>query len=265
MPLPELPPAVQTMLDERRALAHPSLDLTLSTGDIVHICTEELSSVLTDSFGVINYVADLRAPGDLNESITLSVNRLDLRAQNVDGVLGMLLSEPQALDGATGILSLIFVDDSNLKYQIELMHGEAVNSDDKDPDVSFQLVADTSTDGPIGGYRTMQDRCFNRYKIDPRCNSLSPLGQGCSKLKFGLNGCVEHLAALRIVEGAGPADDNIASYTGFIDKIRPLPGTPPAGPTGVVDAGDDFNSYFKARQSLGDYRGRNIVPQYFVP
>lgn len=258
-----LPVEVETLLASWRFKAHPSLDLTLSTGDFVHISTEILDDVVTDSFGTVDYKQELRDPGDLNESITLSVNRLDLRAQNIDGVLGGLLTEPQALDGAAGILSVVFLDDNADTFQVEILHGQVVNAADQDPEVSFQLVADTSSDGPIGGHRTLQNSCSNRYKIDPRCNSLSLLSQGCSKLQDGPNGCIEHLAAARIVNPA--SDNNLASFTGFLYKIRPLPGTPPAGPTGVVDGGDDFNSWFKARQSLGEYTGRNKVPQYFIP
>lgn len=263
MSLPALPAPVVAMIAERRVRVHPSVDITLSNGGMVHICTERLLSVTTVDFGVIDYDPDLRDPGDLNESITLSINRLDLRAQNVDGVLGSLLSEAEALDGASGILSLIYVDDSNVKYQIEILHGEVTNASDQDPEVAFQLVAHTSSDGPIGGYRTLQNACFNRYKIDPRCNSLSLLSQGCDKTKNGPNGCDKHLAAARIVNP--PSDTNEPSHTGFIYQIKPLPGTPPAGPTGLVDAGDDFNTYFKDRQSLGEYVGRHSVPQYFVP
>lgn len=251
------------MIASGRARPHPSLDLTLTTGEMIHICTELIEDVTTNSFGVVDYDPDLRSPGDMNESITLALNRLDLRAQNIDGMLGSVLSEAQALDGAAAILSLIFIVDDGSKHQIELLHGEIVNSSDQDPEISFQLVGDTSNDGAIGGYRTLQNSCFNRYKIDPRCNSLSPLSQGCSKLIDGLNGCEEHLAAARIVNPASP--NNRPSFTGFIYKIRPLPGTPPAGPTGIVDGGDDFVTYFKSRKSLGDYTGRNSVPQYFVP
>jgi hypothetical protein len=187
---------------------------------------------------------------------------VDLTAQNVDGVLGALLSEAQALDGAAAILSYIFIDDDGNKFQVEILHGEIENAAEQDPNVSFQLVSYLSTDGQVGGYRTLQNACFNRYKIELRCGSQSDLGQGCDFTVNGPNGCESHLPAVTIINPV--PKNNRPHHTGFQYQVRPLPGTPPAGPTGVVDGGDDFNSWWKGIQSLGDYTGRHRIPRHQV-
>lgn len=258
MPLPSLPIEVQSLMAARDYEFHATLDLVLGNGVEVHIATANLTDVSSATFGIVDYVDDLRQSGQVNESVTLAVNRIDLRAQNVDGVLGQVLSSARALNGASGILSIVFIDDSNDMFQVEVLHGEASSAADQDPDITFQLVAHLTTDGPIGGFRTLTNACFNRYKIDIRCGSLSPLAQRCDKTVNGPNGCEAHLAALR--NQAAP--NNRFSHTGFIYQIRPLPGTPPTGPTGIVDGNDDFNNYWRDRQSLGGYSGRHNIPHY---
>jgi hypothetical protein len=257
-----IPAEVATLQAARDYEFHATLDISFGNGDVVHISTANLAGVDTVDFGVIDYVDDLRESGQLNEALTLAVNRLDLRAQNVDGALGTILSDAQSLDGANAILSIVFIDDDDNKFQVEVLHGEISNSSDQDPDVSFQLVSHLTTDGPVGGFRTLQNSCFARYKIDPRCDSASPLSQACDHTKTGPNGCKFHLPSPRIVVPVSLTNE--PSYLGFLYQIKPLPGTPPAGPTGIVDAGDDFNSYWKDRQSLGDYTGRFTVPHYLL-
>lgn len=243
---------------------HSTLDIMLTVGEPLHISTENLTGVETIDFGTIDYVNSLREVGTLSQSVTLSADRVDFKAKNVDDELGgLVLGEIEGLDGASGILSYVFINDAGEKFQVEILHGQIVNAvDPADPDMTFQMVSHLSTDGALGGYRSLQNRCFNRYKIDPRCASASDLSQGCDKTVDGANGCKAHLPAARIDTPA--SDDNTPSITSFLYRIQPLPGTPPAGPTGVIDGGNDFNSYWRKLQELGDYQGRHPVPKYLL-
>lgn len=264
MPLLNIPAEVTAMIAAGSYEMQSSLDIMLGTGEVLHLSTDALTDVDTIDFGVIDYVHSLRKVGTMSQSITLSADRVDFDAQNVDDELGALvLGEAEGLDGADAILSYVFINDAGAKFQVEILHGEIVNAvDPADPDMTFQMVSHLSTDGALGGFRTLQNHCFNRYKIDPRCASESLLAQGCDKTLDGLNGCKTHLAAARIDT---PAEaDNTSSVTSFLYQIQPLPGTPPAGPTGVIDGGNDFNSYWRKQQELGDYQGRHPVPKYLI-
>ncbi len=263
MPLGNIPAGLPALIASKDYEFHAAIDIVLGTGTTVHLSTAPLSNVTTRTFGVVDYTDDLRESGQLSESVLLtSTNRMDLRAQNVDGVLGKILSKPKALNGAKTIISIIYINNADTKFQLEVLHGEASNARQDDPHINFQVIAYTSSDGPIGGYRTLQNACFNRYKIEIRCGSLSPLGQSCSKLlEEGVNGCKDHLPAANAL----PEEiDNRFRFTGFLFKKPALPGTPPSGETGIVDMGDDFTSFFNERQSIGEYTGRYSVPKYKI-
>ena len=262
MPLIDVPAAVDAMIAAGDFELQFSLDLTLGNGSIIHIATAPLTDVTTIDFGMVDYLEHLREPGTESESVTLASNSIDLKAQNVDSDLGeTILGDEESLDGATGIFSYVFINDAGDQYQVEILHGEVVNAVDQDPEMAFTLVSHLSTDGSIGGHRTLQNACFNSYKIMARCGSASPLSQGCDHTLTGPNGCDKHLPAPRIT----PAETgNESSYAGFIYKQDPLPGDNLAGPTGVFDGGNDFNSYWRKHQELGDYSGRHRIPDYLV-
>lgn len=264
MPLLNIPAEVTAMLAAGSYELHSTLDITLGTGPPLHVSTDALADVDTIDFGTIDYVNSLREVGTLSQSITLSADRVDFKAANVDDALGQLvLGETEGLDGAHAILSYVFINDAGARFQVEILHGEIVNAvNPADPEMTFQMVSHLSTDGALGGFRTLQNRCFNRYKIDPRCDSESDLSQGCDKTLDGANGCDKHDSAAEVDT---PAEaDNRSRFTGFVYKIQSLPGTPPAGPTGIVDGGDDFNSYWRERESVGGYTGRHVVPRYLI-
>lgn len=262
MPLPPFPAGLNTLIASADYEFQASLDAELGSGDVIHISTAPLIGVDTIDYGVIDYIDDLRETSQLSEALTLAVNRLDLRAQNVDGVLGgLVLGSASALNGAQAILSIIYIDDDDVKYQVEVMHGELVNASALAPNISFQLVSHLSTDGAVGGWRTLQNACTHRYK-QAGCRSLSTLPT-CSKDLDGTNGCIVHISAARITT---PAEgDNRSSFGGFPFQKEPAPGTPAALiPGGRVDGGDDFNSYWRERQALGSYTGRYDVPAYLL-
>ncbi len=265
MPLLNIPAEVTAMLAAGSYELHSTLDIMLGNGEVKHISTTSLQDVETIDFGVIDYVHSLREVGQLSQSITLSADRVELKAQNVDDELGMaFFCDDDAMSGASAILSYLFINDDGEQFQVEILHGVIVNAvDPDDPDMSFQMVSHLSTDGAVGGYRTMGNNCFNRYKIDPRCASASDLAQGCDHTLNGPNGCKQHFPAPRIVDPV--SEDNTPSIASFLYQIESLPGTPPAGPTGVFDGGDDFNSYWRKRQELGSYTGRHVIPKYLVP
>ena len=264
MPLRDVPAEVDAMVAAGSYELQSTIDIILGTGEILHLATDTLNDVETIDFGVVDYQPYLREVGQHNESITLAANRVSFKAQNVDHELGSLVvQEPTALDGCHAVHSYVFINDDGDQFQVEIQHGEIVNAVDEKPDMSFSLVSHLSTEAMVGAYRTLQRSCFNHpYKKNPRCASQSPLEQGCTYLIDGLNGCTEHLPAAEITTPV--EDDNRSRYTGFLHQIGPLPGTPPAGPTGVFDGGDDFNTHWRKELEVGTYSGRHVVPRYLL-
>lgn len=261
MPLLDVPPEVDAMVAAGSYELHSTLDVMLGSGEVVHLSTVLLSDIATIDFGTVAYNSWLREVGTLSQSLTLANDGVDIRAQNVLEDLGTLVfGEESALDGASGIFSYVFINDADEKYQVEILHGMIVNAEKQGPDMTFKLVSHLSTDGALGGYRTLQNHCFNRYKIDPRCASLSPLEQGCDKTEDGPNGCSKHLAAAAVTTPA--EEDNRSRHTGFLYHIEPRPGAEPSRETGVVDGGDDFNSYWRTREEAGGYVGRHHIPEF---
>ncbi len=263
MPLLNVPPEVDAMVAAGSYEQHSTIDIILGSGQILHLATDGLTDIDTIDFGTVDYQSWLREVGTMSESITLSRNEVRMTAQNVDHEMGSrVIEDPEEeLNGCNAIHSYVFINDDCEKFQVEILHGRIVSASDEDPNMSFSLVSHLSTDGVVGGNRTLQNRCSERYKIGPGCATQSPLEQGCSKNPDGPNGCSEHLPAPRIVDPV--EEDNRSSFTGFLYQIGKLPGTPPTGPTGVFDGGDDFNSHFAKREQLGGYTGRHTIPEIF--
>lgn len=263
MPLLNVPPEVDAMVTAGRYELQSTLDIVLSNGEELHVSTTVLTGIETIDFGVIDYTDQLREMGTMEESLTLSANRVEIAVENVTGELRELLfDDPDVLIGANGIYSYVFINEDDEKFQVEILHGRIVAPVDQDPNGSLQIVSHLSSDGAIGGYRNPQDHCFNRYKIDPRCGSQSDLAQGCDKTEDGPNGCDKHLPAEEVTM---PVEaDNRSRHTGFLYHIEPLPGAQPAGETGVVDGGGDFNTHWRNREETGGYTGRYEIPRYLI-
>jgi hypothetical protein len=251
MPL-TLPVEVEAMLASGSFTAHSALDVVFGDGNVVHICTTEIEEIDTEEFGVVQYFDDLRSAGTLDESLDLSVDRVELTAQNVDGVLGGLaVGNEDALNGAEGILSHIFIDEDGNAFQVEVARGDIENADDQDPEIKFQLVEYLSSGGPVGGARPLTKHCANVYKkAGGGCLSTSALPD-CDHTFDGPNGCDKHAPALVVINPV-PAN-NQPRFAGFIFRNPPLDGAAITDPAGRMDGGNDFSS-------IDDYRGRVQIP-----
>jgi hypothetical protein len=213
-----------------------------------------VEAVDTEEFGTIAYTNDLRSlSGALDESLDLTADRCELSAQNVDGILGGLaVGNEDSLNGALGILGVIFLDEDYNPFYVEVFRGDIDNADDQDPEIKFQLISHLCSGGPVGGDRPLTKHCPNIYKLaGGGCNSTSALPD-CDHTFDGPNGCDKHAPAAAVVNPV-PAN-NQPRFAGKIYRIQPLDGAAITDPQGRVDGGNDFSS-------LGDsYKGRVEIP-----
>src|SRR6185295_10168718 len=100
-------------------------------------------------FGEVDYVADLRSRGVLDQSMDLSMDNVPLTAQNVDGVLGgiALGTDNDALNGTLAILSTIFVDGDGNSFQVEELRGEIQTPDSQrlKGTITFEMISHLSS------------------------------------------------------------------------------------------------------------------------
>lgn len=251
MPL-TIPAEVQTMIDSGAFDALTTLDITFGNGTIIHISTDSIEDVLTNSFGTIDYAKNLRVSGSLNQSITTSVDRVDLSAQNIDLVLGAtVLNNAQSLNGADGILSVVFISGS-VKKQVTILRGQIANASSNSEEVKFQLVSYLSLSGPVGGWRPLMRHCAWRFKR-PGCDSTDP-SLTCSHLFEDANGCSNKLPAPRL--DSPPPENNQGSFGGFVDRSPVIIGSAITDPQGAIDGGNDFTTF----QRQSNWAGRHSLP-----
>lgn len=152
----ELSEEIQALLDRGRGYGtHSVLDITLSSGPVLHWTTAELM------LNGVQYLAKLH-PAEtlkLTGSMTEEIESIPLRVDNVDQELGTTIAaDVSLLEGATGRLGIVFIDheiedfiEGNiaLAYYEEKLAGEIQNAalDDtvNPPVVTFELVNDLDT------------------------------------------------------------------------------------------------------------------------
>jgi len=253
MPL-TIPSEVQTMIDSGSFEAHTTLDITYSGGGgTKHISTVDIDDVVTNTFGTVDYVKNFRTAGSLDQSLTISVDRVDLAIQNIDLVFGLeIVNNPTYLNGARGILSVVFISGATIK-QVEVLHGQVSNASSEDVDLKCQLVSYLSLSGPVGGWRPLMRHCAFRFK-HPGCDSTD-VSSTCSHLFEDSNGCSSKAPAARLTTPT-PAN-NQGSFGGFVFRSPIIVGSGITDPQGAMDGGNDFNSYLKSREG---WEGRHVLP-----
>ncbi len=257
MPL-TIPSNVKTLLLSGSAEVHTTLDVTFGDASEIHVSTVDISGVTTTSFGSVDYVKNLRTSSSLEQSLTVSVDKVDLEIQNIDLVLGGAVIDSRIkLNGAVGILSHVFVEGGTIT-QVEILHGQISNASSEDLNVKMQLISFLSLTGPLGGWRPLMKYCPWMFK-KPGCDSTDP-STTCSHTFDGANGCAEKAPAAALTTPV-PAN-NQDRHGGFIFKTSIVIGSEIKDPAGAMDGGNDFNTYVKNR---GGWDGRHELPVEYYP
>lgn len=254
MPI-SLPSEVESMINSGSFEAYTTLDIEFGVGSPVHLSTSDIFSVPTAAYGSITYLKNLRVAGSLNQTITVSVDRVDLSAQNVDLFLGgTVVDNFQAMNGARGILSTVFIS-GGIKKQVVILRGQISNASSDSLETKFQLVSYLCLSGPIGGWRPLMLHCALRYKR-AGCDSTDSTPT-CSHLFEDPNGCSTKTPAARLTTPT--PSNNQGSFQGFVYRSPIIIGSGITDPQGAVDGGNDFNTYDK--QSRWD--GRHTLPSAY--
>src|SRR5882724_1461215 len=145
MPAPsycrDLDPALQALLDSGTCEEHTTIVITLGDGTLLRFATAEL---LIDGH---TFKANLKASDVLSMSLTKAIDSMVLRVQNVDMVFGQQLTGiTNALNGATAMLGIVFIDKLGNQYYDEKVPGDiiagAVDETVDPPECPIMFVAE---------------------------------------------------------------------------------------------------------------------------
>lgn len=130
------------------------------------------------------YLNYIRSVGDMESSIERSVDRINIRCQNVNSILGFdLASSLRLLDYALADYGKIYQSTRNLALiddDPQVFRGVMANAEADEQDFSFELIVDYESLGAILASRGLTARCFAQYKNGIECTSTSLLPD-CSK------------------------------------------------------------------------------------
>jgi hypothetical protein len=94
---------LQALIDSGQREDHTCVVITLGNGTVLHFATAELTA------GGHFFIGNLGENDPLKMGLTVAVDRTNLKAQNVDKVLGRQLTGiSNALEGATAMLAIAF-------------------------------------------------------------------------------------------------------------------------------------------------------------
>lgn len=147
----DLLPQLTALLAGGHCRSHTTLDVTLGDGSELRLATAEVQ------VGTILYQAQLVETGALKMSLLQSVDRVAVSIQNVDKVMGQVITGvEEALNGARASLGIVFINtDTGAVYYDERMPGEIVGAaldETVDPPVvSFSVVSDIDAAPDIVG------------------------------------------------------------------------------------------------------------------
>lgn len=132
-----LDPALQTLIDSGHCEDHTTLVLTLGNGTVLRFAT---AGMLIDGH---TFLAELKDNDAFKMSLAQATDRTNLKAQNVDKVLGQtLLGIADALEGATAMLGIAFIDDEGTIYHDDKMPGDVIAGAIDESEVQLRFVGD---------------------------------------------------------------------------------------------------------------------------
>lgn len=137
----------------------------------------------------VAYSPDLRETGELKQSLTSAVDRVEVSIQNVDLVFGLkFVSAIDALHGARAVVGRYWRDLRNgAEYHKALLSGVVVSAPGNEQAVTLTVVSELYASRQIGG-RLVARNCQWRFKDPTTCGYVGPLNS-CNKLLQSADGC----------------------------------------------------------------------------
>lgn len=129
----------QALIDSGHAEDHTCVVITLGNGTPLKFSTAALTA------GANTFLGNLGESEGLKMTLTVAIDRIGLKAQNVDKILGQqITSVSNALEGATAVLGIAFrnQDGSGPWYYDEKMPGDLMTGGVDEQWVELSFVAD---------------------------------------------------------------------------------------------------------------------------
>lgn len=150
-----------------------TLDIYLNDGTVKRLSR---GAVTRGGNVYLNYI---RSIGDLESSIESSVDRINLRCQNVNSILGFdLASELRLLDYALADYGKIYQSTRNVALiddDLQAFRGVMANAEADEENFGVELIVDYESLGAILASRGLSPRCSSQYKNGIECTSTSVL------------------------------------------------------------------------------------------
>jgi hypothetical protein len=225
-----------------------TLDLYLNDGNVRRLSR---GSVTRGGHQYLNYI---RSVGDMAASIEKSVDRINIRCQNVNSVLGFdLASSLRLLDYAVADYGKIYQSSRNpaLIEDIQVFCGVLANAEVDEEYFNIELIVDYESLGAILASRGLSTRCVAHYKNGIECTTTSLLPD-CPKDRDAckLRGKEwEHLGwgffeePVPVPPGTGgPRIGGTTCFTGETQIWTPL--------RGDVPFAEIFDDFFKGKRDI---------------
>lgn len=135
----ELSAGLQALIDSGHCMWFSTVVVTLTDPNIPPIYLGTGEHEIDNKI----FVAQLTQVEPFLASLTREQDFIVFRVNNVDTVMGQLLTgQTRMLDGATGMLGIIFINgDTGEAFYDEKMPGDIMSADVLAPDVGFELVS----------------------------------------------------------------------------------------------------------------------------
>lgn len=195
-----------------------TLELYLNDGSIKRLSR---GAVTRNGSIYLNYI---RSVGDMESSIERSVDRINIRCQNVNSILGFdLASSLRLLDYALADYGKIYQSTRNIALiddDPQVFRGVMANAEADEENFNVELIVDYESLGAILASRGLTVRCSAQYKNGIECTSTSLL-PSCPKDR---QGCKER-----------DKEYEHLGFEFFEEPVSTAPGTGGGGIGGGVD------------------------------
>ena len=150
-----------------------TLDIYLSNATVRRLSR---GAVTRNGHQYLNYI---RSIGDMESSIEKSVDRINIRCQNVNSELGFdVASNLRLLDYAVADYGKIYQSTRNLALiddDSQAFRGVLANAEADEENFNVELIVDYESLGAILASRGLSIRCATKYKNGIECTSTSAL------------------------------------------------------------------------------------------
>lgn len=174
---------LQSLLDLASCRTDTTLDLILADTSELHFATRTFTA------GGNDYIGDLRAGGEIKQTISSSPDRLQVAIQNVDKVFGGIVAA-EDLVNAEAIVGRYYRDPANVLAAewVELFRGRAIPLTIDELGVALEIINDLAAAGYCVGDWTLAENCVLVFKHAGTCGYAGSETL-CNKRRKSPDGC----------------------------------------------------------------------------